>query len=493
MLKKIRIVLATIMMTAVTLLLLDISGALHHWLGWSAKIQFLPALLALNVVIIVALVLLTLIFGRIYCSVICPLGIMQDIISWFNKKKNRFSYSPEKRWLRYGLLGVLIVAFVLGLHALVALFAPYSSYGRIVTNLLAPLYGWANNGLAAVAEHYDSYAVAADDVWVRSWITFGIAAVTFVVIAILAWRGGRTYCNTLCPVGTILSFFARFSWFKIAFDADKCRSCSLCSKNCKASCIDYKNHRVDYSRCVTCGNCLEKCNFDALHYCHPKKQTAKQETAAQDNPDQMRRATLVGAGIVAADIALAQTGKKVDGGLAIIEDKKPAKRTTKLTPPGSISAKNMATHCTACQLCVSKCPNGVLRPSSDLATLMQPAMSFERGACRPECVRCSEVCPTGAIRPITIEEKTNIVIGHAVWVRSNCIVLTDDVNCGNCARHCPAGAIMMVPADKDNPDSRMVPAVNEASCIGCGTCEYVCPARPFSAIYVEGHELHNNI
>jgi ferredoxin len=295
-------------------------------------------------------------------------------------------------------------------------------------------------------------------------------------------------------VGTFLSLIARFSWLKVYFDANKCKSCSLCTKNCKASCIDFKTHKVDYSRCVTCGNCLEKCNFGALHYGHPKAAAQPAPTSGEEkNTDTKRRAFLVGAAIVGADIALAQTAKKVDGGLAIIEDKVPAKRSTPITPPGSVSAKNFAQHCTACQLCVAKCPNGVLRPSTDPARLMQPELSFERGACRPECVECSSVCPTGAIKPITVEEKSSTMLGHAVWVKANCVILSDGVACGNCARHCPAGAIMMVPSDPQDDESPMVPAVNSAMCIGCGTCEYVCPVRPFSAIYVEGHEVHSLI
>ena len=189
-------------------------------------------------------------------------------------------------------------------------------------------------------------------------------------------------------------------------------------------------------------------------------------------------------------MALAQAGKKVDGGLAEIVDRTPPQRKTRITPPGSVSASNMQHHCTACQLCVAQCPNDVLRPSGDLLTLMQPTLSFEHGFCRPECTRCSEVCPTGAICPIDAAQKTSIQIGHAVWIRDNCVVLTDGVDCGNCARHCPTGAIMMVPTDPDDDESPMVPAVDHTKCIGCGQCEYVCPARPFGAIYVEGNETH---
>jgi polyferredoxin len=230
MLRKTRIILAALMMTFITLLLLDITGVLHHYLGWMAMIQFLPALLALNVGIVFALIIITLIFGRIYCSVICPLGIMQDLISWIHgkRKKNRFNFSPEKKWIRYPVLVVFIVTIIAGIGSFVALLAPYSVYGRIVVNLLKPIYEAGNNLLASMAEHFNSYAFYHVDIWIKSMPTLIIAACTFVIIAILAWRGGRTYCNTICPVGTILSFFARFSWLRIQFDTDKCRNCSKC-------------------------------------------------------------------------------------------------------------------------------------------------------------------------------------------------------------------------------------------------------------------------
>ena len=125
--------------------------------------------------------------------------------------------------------------------------------------------------------------------------------------------------------------------------------------------------------------------------------------------------------------------------------------------------------------------------------LMQPEMGYDRGYCRPECNKCSEVCPAGAIRPITVADKSSTQIGHAVWVKENCVPLTDGVECGNCARHCPSGAITMIPSDPNNPASPKIPAVNEERCIGCGACEYLCPARPFSAIYVEGHKMHRTI
>lgn len=495
MLRKTRITLAVLFFMAVTALFLDFTGSVHALLGWTAKVQFLPALLALNVGVVIVLLLLTLLLGRLYCSVICPLGVFQDIISWAGglskKRKFRFSYSPEMKWLRYGSLTLFVIALVAGIGSFAALLAPYSSYGRIASNIFAPFYQWGNNLLAYFAERADSYAFYETDVWIKSLPTFIIAIVTFVALFFLAWRNGRTYCNTICPVGTVLGFVSRFSMFRPVIDANKCKDCSLCSRRCKASCIDYRNHHIDYSRCVACMDCIGTCKHGALAL---QPRWKKNEKIFQKTEiDTSRRGFMSVSALLAASSLVKAQEKKVDGGLAVIEDKKIPSRATAILPAGAINARNFSQHCTGCQLCVSVCPNNVLRPSTDLKRLMQPEMSYERGYCRPECNRCSEVCPAGAIRPISVEEKSSTRIGHAVWVKNNCVPLTDGVECGNCARHCPSGAIIMVPSDSSDPSSVKIPVVNVERCIGCGACENLCPARPFSAIYVEGHNAHSTI
>ena len=494
MLRKIRIALATVIFIGITLLFLDFTGTMHHWVSWMPKIQFLEAVLALNVVVIVALLVLTLVFGRIYCSVICPLGIMQDIFGWLGKKakKNRYTYSKQKHALRVLFFGFMLIAIVLGGGTIVQLLAPYSAFGRICTNLLQPVYMAGNNVLAAIAEHYDSYAFYHTNVWMRALPSLIISIVTLGILAVLAWRNGRTYCNTICPVGTALSVFAKFSWLKVHFDVDKCKNCSLCTKNCKAACIDYKTHTVDPLRCVVCGDCIKSCKFGALKYGHGGNGQPSEPNKSNEPVDTSKRTFLLSSALVATAAMAQQKDKIMDGGLAEIEDKVAPKRQTPIMPPGARSKQNFEKRCTGCQLCISECPNEVLRPSADLWHLMQPTMSYERGYCRPECNRCSE-CPAGAILPLKHEDKASTQIGHAVWIKKNCIPLTDGVECGNCARHCPVGAIEMVPSDPDDEASPYVPAVNEARCIGCGACENLCPARPFSAIYVEGHEVHKEV
>ena len=498
MLRKIRIIVALLVYVLITLLFLDFTGTMHIWFGWLARIQFLPAVLALNVGVVLFLVLLTGVFGRVYCSVICPLGVMQDGIAWFGKRKKKlpYSYSPARSWLRYGVLVVFVVALLAGIGGWATLLAPYSSYGRIVNNLFQPLWQWGNNLLAYLAERVNSYAFYEVDVWLKSLPTFLIAVVTFAVLAVLAWRNGRTYCNTVCPVGTVLGWISRFSLFRVTIDEEKCNKCGLCARHCKAACIQAKEHRIDYSRCVVCLNCIGTCKRGAIDYKLRKKQAVagvrgeESQKVSSKQIDAARRGFLSAATLLAANSILQAQEKKVDGGLAAIKDKKIPHRFTPIVPPGALSARNMANHCTACQLCVSSCPNGVLRPSADVTKFMQPEMSYERGYCRPECVKCAEVCPAGAIRPIDVAEKSSIQVGHAVWVKENCVVLTDGVECGNCARHCPTEAILMVAYDPDDPEGAKIPVVNVERCIGCGACENLCPARPFSAIYVEGHENH---
>lgn len=328
MLRKIRITTAILSMLLITFLFLDFTGIAHQWFGWMAKIQFFPTLLAVNVGVIAGLILLTLLFGRIYCSIICPLGIFQDIIAWISKrrKKKKYSYSPEKKWLRYTMLLLFILAFFTGIASLVALIEPYSAYGRIASNLFAPIYREGNNLLAWIAERADSYAFYTTDVWIKSTATFSVALVTLLTIGYLAWRNGRTWYNTICPVGTVLGYLAKYSLFKPVFNTATCNKCGLCARNCKAACIDAQHQTIDHTRCVTCMNCIEKCN----------KQAIPETSIPASVPSGNTRRRFLSATTLLAVTAVAkaqQVQLHVDGGLADIADKKSRERATRIVPP----------------------------------------------------------------------------------------------------------------------------------------------------------------
>ena len=502
MFKKLRVILALLSFIAVTMLFLDFTGVAQQWWGWIAKIQFVPAFLALNIVAIVFLLLLTIILGRAYCSVICPLGILQDIVihvrGWFGKKskrKNRFKYSKPKTWLRLSMLTIFDVMIILGLcnvigTTIASFIEPYSAYGRIASSLFAPIYDASNNVIADALVDTECYWFYYVETFQYLPLTI-IAVVTLLVIGVVAWVGGRAYCNTICPVGTILGYVSRYSLFKPIIDTSKCNGCTKCAKNCKSLCIDAKNHEIDYSRCVMCMNCIENCSTGAIKIQRrlSRKENVEEESGANDS---RRNFIITGIALAAASAAKA-SDKVTDGGLAKIIDKEKPQRKTRIVPPGAVSLSHLQRHCTGCQLCISSCPNDVLRPSTELSTFMQPVVGYEKGYCRPECVRCSDACPVGAFHKITVEEKSAIQIGRAVVNLGTCVATSRGQKCGNCADKCPTGAIKMVARDSNNENSHYMPVVNESKCIGCGACEYYCPVRPISAIYVNGNEKHRNI
>ncbi|MDO4948695.1 MAG: 4Fe-4S binding protein [Bacteroidales bacterium] len=455
--KIFRIIVATIVIVLLTALFVLPADMVSNLPDRLATLQLVPAILALNVVVLAFLLVLTLVCGRLYCSIICPLGIFQDLFIRLHSrfKRNRFRFAKPLKWVRYPVLVAFVALIVAGFTSLAALIEPYSVFGRM------------------------AHALSSLSLWY-------VAVPTFVVIVLFAWFGGRLYCNSVCPVGTFLGILSRFSLLRHHIDVSKCTGCQRCARNCKAMCIDPKAHRIDYSRCVTCFDCIDNCREGAIRYGVVPKHT---NTNHATSNDKSRRTFLSLAGLVAVSTIANAQEKRGDGGLANIIDKREPARKARITPPGSLGWRHLQQHCTACQLCVNACKNQVLRPSTDLTHWMTPYSSFEKGWCRPECTACGDVCPTDAIQPFTREEKTAIHTGHAVWAGRYCVA-NHEGTCDNCARHCPTGAITMMAKRPSDPKSFKIPVVNRELCIGCGACEYVCPARPLSAIHVEGHEVH---
>lgn len=380
------------------------------------------------------------------------------------------------------MLGVVVLAFFLGGTVVLSLLDPYSAFGRMTVNVFRPVYMGLNNLGATVLNYFDNYSLYHTDIYVLSLFSLLAGIVTFLVVAFLAYRYGRTYCNTICPVGTVLGVVSRWSLWRVRIDREACISCGLCERKCKASCIDSKSKTVDNSRCVDCYNCLTSCHKGALSYRPVWKKTTSETTGA----DSDKRRFVAALGITALAVLPRKTLAK---GIAAVEGNKAYKKQHPLSPPGAVSADHLLDHCTACHLCVAKCPSRVLKPAFmeyGVGGMMQPMMNFEHGFCNFDCTVCTEVCPNGALLKLTKKEKHSLQMGRVVFVEDNCIVHTQGTSCGACSEHCPTQAVSMQPYK----NGLTIPVVNPDICVGCGGCEYVCPVRPFRAIYIEGNPVH---
>lgn len=490
MLKKFRIGFSVTLFVLINLFFLDFAGFLPLAFHSVTSIQLVPALLALNVDILVILLVLSLVFGRVYCSFICPMGVYQDVAAWLSKKftkKKKYTFSKAMTVLRWTVLAATVIAFIFGFNFLVGLLDPYGAYGRIVTHIFRPAYLAGNNLLEYIFSSFDNYTFYKVGIYSLGLLSTLIALATLVGIGLLAWRNGRTWCNTICPVGTLLGFISRYSFFRLQFDDDKCNSCGLCAMKCKASCINSKDKQIDYSRCVTCFNCIEACNRSAMKYAPYKWKKTVTNVPENKTVDESKRRFL-SATVVTAVAATSLMGQKV----ASITGKRALKRNLPIVPPGGLNVENLQEKCISCHLCVSKCPSHVIKPAFTeygLGGMMQPRLYFDHGFCNYDCTVCSDVCPSKALRPLTVEQKHQTQVGQVHFIRHNCIVFTDETNCGACSEHCPTQAVHMVPYK----GVLTIPETDVSICVGCGGCEYVCPAKPYKAIYVEGLEAHNTL
>jgi ferredoxin len=479
-LKWSRVIVSSVVLLLVTFSFLYITGNIASHFEFLLKLQFVPAMLSVlsgSFLAFLLLLILTLLFGRIYCSVICPAGIIQDVISrvaslFKNKKRRKFKHSKPHNILRFSILAAVGIPFAAGITYPLMLLDPYSSYGRVSAQIFRTAETAINNLIASMRPEMVSHKAYSGLVI----YSFALALLFLLAIAILSAVRGRLYCNTICPVGSLLGLFSRFSVFKPVFDKEKCVNCAACVRACKSECIDLKNKKVDVSRCVTCFDCMTSCDYNAIQY-KPFSYKAKDIKPEVKG----RREALAALGILAVSLAARGSGK----GLV----PKAAGSRYGITPPGSKSVENLKDKCTSCNACIAACPNGIIRPASyeyGIDGIMLPVLSYKEQFCGYECNKCSQVCPTGAILPVKLEDKKLIQIGEVNFTLDKCIVITDGTDCGACDEHCPTKAITMVP---HGDTGLYVPSTNTELCIGCGGCEYICPAKP-KAMIVKAKTVH---
>lgn len=486
MLRKIRICISVVFLGLITFFFLDFAGILPNTFHRVAHLQFVPAIISFSIGILLFWVILTLVFGRLYCSTLCPMGGFQDGVGrvallFKSKKQKRRGYMRPHNILRWSVAGICFLLFFFGSTFVLSLLDPYSAYGRMIVNVFQPVYLSANNVLEYIFSGYNNYTFYKTEVYIQSLFSFIIGLLTFLVIGFLAWKHGRLWCNTMCPVGTLLGILGKNALFKIRMDKEQCNKCGKCAAKCKSSCIHSHSQEIDTDRCVTCFNCLDVCKTKALTYSFAWPFTT---AGSHGKADESKRRFL-SAGITTAAI-LPQT---VRGQVESLTGGKGYTIQHAIAPPGAISHEHLQRHCTSCHLCVSKCPSNVLKPAFmeyGLGGMMQPVVYFAKGFCNYDCTVCGDVCPNGAIQPLTVRDKHLTQMGYVVFIQDFCIVQTEGTSCGACSEHCPTQAISMVPY---KTGGLTIPKVNVDICVGCGGCEFICPSRP-RAVHIEGNPVH---
>ena len=489
-----RIFISLVFLILITFLFIDFREMIPTvWADRILFLQFVPSVIrfitipVIGAIGFIVILLLTALFGRVYCSAICPLGILQDIFSGISKKLHlikRYKYKKAMDYLRYPLLGLTILFILFGSLFVLNLLDPYSSYGRIFSDMVRPGLIVGNNWVAGLFERFNLYSVSRENLALFTWNTVFIPAVSLALIIWLSLYFGRLYCNTVCPVGTLLGLLSRISLFKIRMDASTCTKCGKCSFACKSSCINVKTLKIDFSRCVACYNCISVCPENSIRYGILKHEGKKEILTVTSKREFVRKTLLYG-------IALAGISKK---SFAVEKKERPAGKIVNkinhpVSPPGSISLAHFNDRCTSCHLCVTVCPTSVLQPSFleyGFTGMMQPFMDYSVEYCNNECTKCGEVCPTGAIMPLTVADKKLEQIGQVIFIKEKCIVYTDNTACGSCSEHCPTQAVKMVPYK----NGITIPETDKDICIGCGACEFACPVKPYTSIYVDGQAVH---
>lgn len=513
-LRPARIVISLLFLALCCLLFASANARIALALGWVARIQIIPLALSTALTAVGVWLVATLVFGRVYCSSVCPMGALQDFAAWIPRRRRKwkrrhpYHFTPANNRLRYLSLLTILGCFLCGLSAVPSLLDPFAGFGRIASELALP-----------VVE-----AIGGKEVVVGSLTAFLTATATLAGIATASWKRGRLFCNTLCPAGNLLSLPARYSLFHFDIDTDRCVNCRACEHVCKAQCISMDDHTVDSSRCVVCFNCIDICREDAIRYTTTRKrlsipmlqrvetapnsalstpeaagagkQASKTETGPQQQPSAStavkidRRQFLATGLLVAATPALTAIAGAADKGAYTGSGRRQLRPIHYVAPPGRKSMSDFLDKCTGCGLCVAHCPTHALKPSSNQfgwIHALRPAMDYDRGSCLYDCTLCTRLCPTGALTTLTTDEKHIFIIGHARVEPANCI------GCGKCVRACPRHAISMKPrqttpaeAGNNSHTSRRVASVDTSGCIGCGACQNICPARPYKAIIVDG-------
>ncbi len=409
---------------AILVLILAISGICG--LFYPVKVldvQFLPVLQRVFIdfsitafILLAGIILLTLLFGRFYCSTLCPFGIIQEIAAllFFTKKRKnkRNSILTPKHTPNYPIK-YFIAAITLGMLA---------------------------GGSAVALRYIEPYTYFGS-----AFIVSTVGLIAIVTVLILTFVKNRFFCTNICPAGALLGLISKISLNKIYINKDNCVSCGMCERNCPSGCINSKDKTVDNVTCVKCLKCLEVCPKGGIKFGIKPKEEVKFSIKRRE--------------IITGVAAAAVFGAMIKAGLAV-KDKIIEKFKDIILPPGAESEERLANKCYNCNLCVANCPNKIIEKADKDFPVVH--LNYDKGCCDKNCNKCGQVCPTGAIKRLSLEEKQKTRIGMAMIIEDRC------GKCGDCISACPYGAIMRV-------NDKIV--INASKCVGCGACMQICKNR----------------
>jgi polyferredoxin len=428
----------------------------------------LPAAFAWALVTVV----LTVVFGRMFCGWVCPVGTLHHVVSWASRRLRRGPPEDVNRWRPHFLLKYLLLVAVLAVAVA----------GSLQAGLLDPLSLAARSFGSGIFPALRSLPVA-DAFGPRLsygvWLTAGL----FVVLLVANRWIARWWCRALCPLGALLGWISRFAIFRIRVDPDRCTHCNLCATDCQGADEPFGEHRV--SECHVCLNCVATCSQDAIAY------RAFGPTAAPAGGVRLQRRQFVGSlagGLVLWPLFRASAGSASAPGPWAIR------------PPGSLPEEEFLARCIRCGACCNACPTAALQPAlgeAGVEGLWSPVLVPRLGWCEPGCTLCGEVCPTGAIQTLTAATKgwtppseDPVRIGTAFFDRGRCLPWAMDRPCIVCQEVCPTApkAIWLEDVVVQGRDGQPVrlqrPHLEPGDCVGCGLCEAKCPLPDIAAVRV---------
>jgi ferredoxin len=432
---------------------------------------------------------ITFLFGRWYCSLLCPLGLLQDLFLLLTGRVRRRKQRPGRplRGLHFGTAVLTLGAAAAGVPLLLNLLEPYALWGRILRDLTIPVVAATTLGLSELLKEVSVFI--APVAWSGDAFVALVTGFFWLILFLLVWFRGRWFCNALCPAGALLRLPSAVSLFALKVRDERCISCGSCGRSCKAGCISSRAgvYRIDSSRCVSCLDCAAVCPTGAIGI--ERRAFAFGSRSGVSNDGRRRalgRLAGMGGGTMALGFLPMPLLKPVWRKRETAPD---GSENLPATPPGSEGIRRFSSRCIACHTCVSVCPTRVLQPAMfeyGYGGFMQPVMDYKKGYCEWECADCTRVCPTDAIRPLTLERKQEIQIGEVQFLRDRCVIFSEGTACGACAEVCPTQAVYMVPYVAGLTQ----PAFEKKLCVGCGNCEYACPVEGGKAIYVRGKRVH---